>query len=147
MALHAGARVMIRFTLKCDRGHRFDSWFQSAEAFDRLCDARMLSCSVCGSPAVEKALMTPQVRSPRDAQPLTPPPTEREDAVAELRRKIEATADYVGPRFVQEARDMHDGTTPARAIYGEAGGDEARRLIEDGIPVLPLPFPTGRKTN
>ena len=138
---------MIRFSLKCDHGHRFDSWFQSAEAFDRLCDARMLSCSVCGSQGVEKALMTPQVQGTRDAQALTTPPSAAERAIAEIRRKIEAHADYVGPRFAQEARDMHDGTTPERAIYGEARADEARHLVEDGIPILPLPFCNRRKTN
>ena len=138
---------MIRFSLKCDRGHRFDSWFQSAEAFDRLCDARMLSCSVCGSQDVEKALMTPQVQGTRDAQALTTPPSAAERAIAEFRRKVEAQADYVGPWFAQEVRDMHDGTTPERAIHGEATCEEARRLIEDGIPILLLPFPTRPKTN
>ncbi|MDZ7709033.1 MAG: DUF1178 family protein [Roseovarius sp.] len=138
---------MIRFSLKCDQGHRFDSWFQSAEGFDRLCDARMLSCSVCGSQDVAKALMTPQVQGTRDAQALTTPPSAAEQAIAEIRRKVEANADYVGPRFAQEARDMHDGTTPERAIYGEARADEARRLVEDGIPILPLPFSNRRKTN
>lgn len=138
---------MIRFSLKCDQGHRFDSWFQSAGAFDRLCAARMLSCSVCGSQAVEKALMTPQVQCARETQALTAPPTAAEQAMAELRQKIEAKADYVGPRFAQEARDMHDGTTPERAIYGEARADEARRLVEDGIPILPLPFAPRRKSN
>lgn len=138
---------MIRFSLKCDRGHRFDSWFQSAEAFDRLCDARMLSCSVCGSHNVSKAMMTPQVQSTREAAAPTTHPTAAQQAVAELRRKIEAHADYVGHRFAQEARDMHDGTIPERAIYGEARADEARRLIQDEIPILPLPFTPRRKTN
>lgn len=138
---------MIRFSLQCDHGHRFDSWFQSAEAFDRLRGARMLTCSVCGSKDVEKALMTPQVRSPRRGQALSTAPSATEQAVAEIRRKVEANADYVGPRFAQEARDMHDGVTPERAIYGEARADEARGLAEDGIPVLPLPFAPRRKTN
>ncbi len=138
---------MIRFSLKCDRDHRFDSWFQSAEAFERLHAAGMLACSVCGSHGVEKALMAPQVQGTREAQPLTAPPSAAEQAMAELRRKIEANADYVGPRFAQEARDMHDGTIPERAIYGEARPDEARRLIEDGVPIMPLPFAPRRKSN
>jgi len=147
MKLETGTWIMIRFSLKCDQGHRFDSWFQSADVFDRLCGAQMLACSVCGSQDVEKALMAPQVQGTRDAQALTAPTVAAEHLVAEFRRKVEAHADYVGPRFAQEARDMHDGTTPERAIYGEANGEEARRLTEDGIPILPLPFPTRRKTN
>ena len=91
--------------------------------------------------------MTPQVQITREAAAPTKHPTAAQQAVSELRRKIEAHADYVGPRFAQEARDMHDGTTPERAIYGEARADEARHLVEDGIPILPLPFCNRRKTN
>lgn len=136
---------MIRFSLKCDAGHRFDSWFQSAEAFDRLSASGMLACAICGSAAVEKALMAPQVQNTRPDPALAPHPAEQ--ALAELRRRIEETADYVGPRFASEARDMHDGVVPERAIYGEARPDEARRLIEDGIPVAPLPFTPRRRSN
>jgi hypothetical protein len=67
--------------------------------------------------------------------------------LAELRRKIEQNSDYVGMNFAKEARAMHDGTAPERAIYGEARPEEARKLLEDGIPVAPLPFIPGRKTN
>ncbi len=64
-----------------------------------------------------------------------------------MRRQVEENSDYVGLNFVAEARKMHDGTTPARSIYGEAKPDEARQLIEDGVPVTPLPFMPSRKTN
>jgi len=138
---------MIKFTLKCDQGHRFDSWFQSASAFDRLSGTGMIACAECGSTRVEKALMTPQVRNARDDQALSAPADTAAQALAALRRKVETSADYVGPRFAQEARDMHDGVLPERAIYGEARPEEARRLIEDGIPVAPLPFAPRRKTN
>lgn len=136
---------MIRFSLKCEAGHRFDSWFHSTESFDRLSDAAMLSCAICGSTAVEKALMAPQVQTAQ-ADP-APAPHPAEQALAELRRRIEEKADYVGPRFAREARDMHEGLIPERAIYGEARPDEARRLIEDGVPVVPLPFTPRRKSN
>lgn len=134
---------MIRFSLKCEAGHRFDSWFHSAAAFDKLAASGMLSCAVCGSPAVEKALMTPQVQNAgADAAPHP-----AEQALAELRRRVEENADYVGTRFAREARDMHDGLIPTRAIYGEAKPEEARRLIEEGVPVAPLPFTPRRKSN
>lgn len=135
---------MIRFSLRCDRDHRFESWFQSAEAFDKLHAAGHLACAVCGSAAVDKALMTPQVQPGREV-PAAPSPAEQ--ALAEMRRRIEERADYVGPRFAREARDMHEGLVPERAIYGEARPDEARQLIEDGVPVLPLPFTPRRKAN
>lgn len=138
---------MIKFTLKCDQGHSFDSWFQSAAAFDRLCETAMIACTICGSAQVEKAMMAPQVQGTRDDRAPSAAPDTAAQAIAALRRKIEANADYVGPRFAQEARDMHDGVLPERAIYGEARPEEARRLIEDGISVAPLPFTPRRKTN
>ncbi|MBE0452420.1 DUF1178 family protein [Roseovarius autotrophicus] len=138
---------MIRFSLKCDAGHRFDSWFQSAGAFDKLCASGMLACAVCGSGAVDKALMTPQVQHGRADTDVQTTPHPAEQALAELRRRVEEKADYVGPRFAREARDMHEGLIPERAIYGEARPDEARRLIEDGVPVARLPFTPRRRSN
>lgn len=147
---------MIQFTLKCAEGHRFDSWFQSTEAFDKLMGAGLVSCAVCGGVDVEKALMAPRVRPARAAapapaaapgRPLSAPASPAEQALAALKKKIEESSDYVGLNFAREARAIHDGTAPDRAIYGEAKPDEARKLIEDGIPVAPLPFVPGRKSN
>lgn len=140
---------MIQFTLKCEADHRFDSWFQSAAAFDKLRGAGMVCCAVCGSTQVEKALMAPRVQTARTTpQADTASDTAaREQALAALRRKIEENSDYVGMNFAREARDMHDGLTAERSIYGEAKPEEARKLIEDGVPVAPLPFVPRRKSN
>lgn len=153
---------MIQFTLKCDKDHRFDSWFQSASAFDKLQSAGMVACAVCGSTHVEKALMAPSVRdsrrkapaSPEQAQPpqprerpLSAPASPAEQAMAELKRQIEKNSEYVGVNFAREARQMHEGSAPERSIYGEAKPEEARKLIEDGVPVTPLPFLPNRKSN
>jgi hypothetical protein len=140
---------MIQFSLKCEADHRFDSWFKSATAFDKLHAAGMGSCAVCGSTRVEKAWMAPRVQSGGPA-PEVACETDRTpvaEALAALRRKIEETADYVGVDFAREARDMHAGLTPERSIYGEAKPEDARRLIEDGVPVAPLPFLPRRKAN
>ena len=143
---------MIHYALKCDQGHDFDSWFQSAAAFDALAHAGHLACSVCGSAEVKKAIMAPRVVAksaadrPDEAAPEAPVPLLKtpqgdiELAVAELRKKVEETSDYVGTDFTREARAMHLGDVPERAIYGEARPDQARSLIEDGVPLLPLPF-------
>lgn len=138
---------MIRYTLKCKRGHRFDSWFASAEAFDTLSQARQVTCPDCGTSDVEKSLMAPKVR-PTDRQArLTEAETEREKAIAALREKVETTSDYVGLEFATEARAMHDGDAPHRAIWGEAKVEDAKALLEDGVPVAPLPFTPRAKTN
>lgn len=133
---------MIRYDLRCDNDHRFDGWFASAEAFDTSKTAGMISCTVCGSVHVEKMLMAPALRAER---PLAPTP--REEALAALRRAVEENSDYVGMNFAAEARAIHDGDAPERAIWGEARPEEARALIDDGIPVAPLPFTGPRKVN
>ena len=69
------------------------------------------------------------------------------DAFAALRRQIEANSEYVGMNFVTEARRIHAGDAPGRAIHGEAKPEEARQMIEDGLPVAPLPFLPARKVN
>ncbi|AOZ68515.1 hypothetical protein LPB142_03615 [Rhodobacter xanthinilyticus] len=139
---------MIRYTLKCDAGHSFESWFKSADAYEALSAEGLVSCAVCGSGRVEKALMTPQLR-PQGAATEAPlaPKTEVEEALAAMRREIEANSDYVGLNFAAEARAMHSGAAPERAIHGEARPEEARALLEEGVPVLPLPFLPTRKVN
>ncbi|WP_299631748.1 DUF1178 family protein [uncultured Roseobacter sp.] len=141
---------MIQYALKCDKEHAFDSWFQSAAAFDALKSGGHLSCAVCGSSDVSKAIMAPRVATVSEEKadkPLQKVETDQEKALTELRRHVEENADYVGPRFAEEARSMYLGTTPERAIYGEANGAEAKALIEDGVPVAPLPFLPNRKAN
>jgi len=135
---------MIRYDLKCAKGHRFESWFGSSADYDKLMAARMVSCAVCGEGDVEKAIMAPRVS--KGKRPLSAPASPAEQAVKELRKKIEANADNVGTNFAAEARAMHDGDVPERPIYGEAKIEEAKSLINDGIPVAPLPWGK-KKTN
>jgi hypothetical protein len=138
---------MIRYSLTCDKGHDFDSWFQSATAYDTLAAGGHVACALCGSTAVTKALMAPAVRTDAPT-PLSPAPaTDLEQKLAALRTHIEENSDYVGLSFAAEARAMHEGTIPERAIYGEARMDEAKKLLEDGIPVAPLPFLPKRQAN
>ena len=141
--------TMISYSLKCDNDHTFDSWFASADAFDKLSGADMVSCNICGSTKVQKAIMAPRVSTGKAAEttPLMAPDDHTARALQEMRKKIEANSDYVGKNFAAEARKMHLGDAPERSIYGEAKPEEAKSLIEDGINVVPLPFMPNRKTN
>ena len=67
--------------------------------------------------------------------------------MAKLRQDVEANSDYVGKSFAKEVRDMHDGVTPERPVYGEAKLEEAKKLVDDGIPVVPLQIKPRKKTN
>lgn len=141
---------MIRYALRCADDHRFESWFGSGADYDRLVSARLVSCAVCGNPDVQKDLMAPSVASsgasPEPARSLSAPLSPAEQGLAELRRRIEARSENVGRDFAAEARRIHEGVSPERPIIGEARVAEARALIEDGIPVAPLPW-SPRKAN
>jgi hypothetical protein len=140
---------MIHYTLTCDQNHQFESWFQSSAAYEKLRDAGQVSCVTCGSTKVRRSPMAPSISKGAEAPKgaLTQPRSEAEEAMAALRRKVEENSDYVGLSFAREARAMHAGEAPERSIYGEAKPDEAKALIEDGIPVAPLPFLPKRKAN
>lgn len=140
---------MVRYSLSCAEGHGFESWFASAAAFDDLAARGLLTCAECGSRGVGKALMAPAVtplREPARAG-LSGPADPREEMLARMRRHVEETSDYVGRGFAAEARAIHDGAAPERSIWGEARPEEARALLEDGIPVAPLPFLPKRQAN
>ena len=140
---------MIRYALRCDKDHEFDGWYRSSEGFDSLNAAGQVACATCGSTRVTKALMAPAVPAERAAAgpTLTAPRDPAEAALEKLRAHVEANSDYVGLKFADQARAMHDGDMPSRAIHGEARPEDAKRLIEDGIPVAPLPFIPKQKSN
>ena len=141
---------MINYTLKCDKNHTFDSWFKSAEAFEMLVKKSMVVCSECGSTKITKAIMAPSVSTSRkkDNKPSElEKKSKLKNDILELKKKIEANSEYVGNNFANEARSMYLGETPERSIYGEAKADDAKKLIDDGIPVMPLPFLPAKKAN
>ena len=154
---------MIHYNLRCKQGHAFESWFQSSSAYEQQERRKLVSCPVCGSTDVERAIMAPQIVSkkgrkdvPSEPLPVPAPTTEvippasptpllmaqeRElrAKLKELRDHIVKNADNVGERFPNEARKMHYGDIEHRPIYGEASPDEARSLIDEGVEVSPLP--------
>jgi len=151
---------MIRYSLHCERGHAFESWFQSSAAYDSQVKRKLVTCPSCGSAKVEKSIMAPQIVSKRGRENPLPAPAapattevtapsstpllmaqERElrAKIKELRDHIVKNADNVGERFPNEARKMHYGDIEHRPIYGEASPEEARSLIDEGVEVSPLP--------
>lgn len=157
---------MIKYALRCADGHAFDSWFQSADAFETLKGRGLVSCAECGSADVSKALMAPKVAPKSNTRPEPTPAlpaktpartpvaggpaaevTKLERAVAELRAKVEANSTWVGTGFAKEVRDQAKGDAPERPIWGEATPKEARALVEEGLPVAPLPFGPKQKAN
>ena len=155
---------MIRYALNCDEGHGFESWFQNSAAYDkqakralvdlpglRLCQSRegdhgaaawaRRNGGGCASDA-PPAPMPPAPPAPANAPVavMSPPERELRKKLKELRDHITKNADYVGPRFPEQARKIHYGEMEHRSIYGEASPEEAKELHEEGIDFHPLPI-------
>jgi hypothetical protein len=152
---------MIRYDLRCDKGHGFESWFQNFSAYDSQIRRKLVNCPECGSIKVEKAIMAPRISkggksgmpaatepaavSDAETTPLMMAPQEAElrAKLKELRDHVTRNADNVGEKFPNEARKMHYGDIEHRPIYGEASPDEARALMDEGVEVMPLPVLPG----
>lgn len=160
---------MIRYTLKCDDGHTFESWFPSSASFDAQHARGLVTCPTCNSAKVEKAVMAPSVartdkggpgKEPTDVPASLPtgaapadtataevtpmammarPDSELRALMRQLREHIVANSDYVGDNFADLARKMHDGEIEHRPIRGEATAEEVKALHEDEVEVFPLP--------
>lgn len=146
---------MIVYDLSCELGHRFEGWFGSSGDYAEQRERGFLTCPECGSAEVSKAPMAPAV--PAKGNTRTEAPTERaapvsnkpmppevQEAMAKL-AKVQAEAlkksTWVGDKFAEVSRKMHYGETDEKPIHGQASLEEAKTLVDEGIPVAPLPFP------
>ncbi len=172
---------MIKYSLICPKSHGFEGWFASSKAYDAQVKKKQVTCPICGSANVAKAMMAPSVvtseqkaarrrRLPDTESPATQPaepqsqqlvasPEQRAmlKELRKLRDAVLAKSEYVGPRFAEEARRIHNegesekgsgggkkskgakGAKEPRGIHGEASPSEVKSLIEDGIEIYPVP--------
>lgn len=142
------------FDLKCAKNHVFEGWFASEEDFVTQCNMSLVQCPVCGDPSVVKQLSAPRLllsggRTNAEEGPLQiGAATEHQDLTAAwlaIARKVVANTTDVGGKFAQEARKMHYGESPERAIRGTATVEETRALVEEGIDIVPFPLPESAK--
>lgn len=150
---------MIVYDLHCEAGHRFEGWFGSSADFEEQRASGFVTCPECGSGEVGKAPMAPAVPAKgnrlepvrsqhvhEEPQPLANRElsAEVQDALAALARaqkKALEKSTWVGDRFAEQSRAMHYGERDDAPIHGRASIEEAKALIEEGVPVAPLPFP------
>ena len=143
---------MIRYALVCDQEHAFEGWFARAADFDAQAAGGLIECPLCGSRGVRKQIMAPAVAGTkrRGINSGSSAPEGRREvmmaAMAQVRRHVEENFDYVGDTFAREARAIHEGKSEDRGIYGEATPTEVKGLVEDGVPVAPLPPEPAKKT-
>ena len=134
---------MIHYALVCENTHKFEAWFRNAEAYDQQKTRGIVTCPICSTGAVDKALMAPALsRAPAEKVALSighPQQAQLREALKALRNKLISEADYVGDKFAEEARKIHFKDVEAHGIYGEATQDEVAALVEDGVDFMPLP--------
>jgi hypothetical protein len=134
---------MIRYALRCEHGHEFEAWFGSSSDYDGQVERGLVECPDCGSTAVTKQIMAPAVAGTKKT--VAPPDaaakmqTMMTQMAREVRAHVEQNFDYVGDAFAREARDIHEGRSEKREIYGEATPAEVKKLKDDGVPCAPLP--------
>ena len=159
---------MIKYQLICDQNHEFEGWFQASAAFDAQAESGLLRCPLCDSDQVKRALMTPNLASPKRRKAIEPPladlapkpanptlaqqlapPTESEQVKAfgaalaklrQLQQKITKDCRDVGDNFAEEARKIHYGEAEADGIYGRTTREEREALEDEGIDVLDIPW-------
>jgi hypothetical protein len=140
---------MIIFDLKCaPLGHVFEAWFGSSDDYRAQRERGLVACPICGSAEVAKAPMAPAVGAKGNTQaapgPSSAPPEQVKAmlaAAAAVQKQLLDSSEGVGDRFAEEARAIHLGEAEGRSIHGRATRAEAESLVEDGVPIAPLPFP------
>jgi hypothetical protein len=139
---------MIRYALICDHAHEFEGWFGSSSDFDDQQARGLMECPVCASKAVRKQIMAPAVAGTRRTVQDEGRASQAMmlEAMGRIRKHVEENFDDVGDTFAKEARAIHEGKSEVRGIYGQATPAEVRDLVEDGVPVAPLPPEPPKKT-
>ena len=150
---------MIVFDLHCEHGHRFEGWFGSSSDYEDQREHGLVSCPECGTDVVSKAPMAPAVPAkgntrsevPASTQAGDPRPVSNTPMPAEVKKAMEALAKaqekalknstWVGDKFAEQSREMHYGERDEAPIHGQATLEEAKSLVDEGVPVAPLPFP------
>ncbi|APE28795.1 DUF1178 family protein [Aurantiacibacter gangjinensis] len=144
---------MIVYDLSCEHGHRFEGWFGSSGDFADQKAGGLITCPQCGSPAVDKAPMAPSVGAKGNQRtevargknvsnaPMTPEVAQALEKLAKAQAKALENSTWVGKDFAEQSRAMHYGEKDHAPIHGQASMKEAKDLLDEGVPVAPLPLP------
>lgn len=161
---------MILYTLQCTSEHRFDAWFRDGSTYEAQVASGEVACPICADTSIEKAPMAPRIAKGASAPAAEAPASQAESeqssetgpaekgksvmdprqremarlraAMLTLKKMVQDNCDYVGGEFAAEARRIHYGEADERAIYGEATEDEAQELVDEGVQVGRIPWPT-----
>ena len=135
---------MIKYILKCQNGHEFESWFSSSDEFEKLDKKKLLECIYCNSKKVSKSIMSPMISSFKNKK--DPNNKGNKDFKNEknkllfLRKYVENNFDYVGKDFSKKVREFYYDKKSKKGIYGTASQKEREELAEEGIDLLSIPW-------
>ncbi len=135
---------MIKYNLKCQNNHEFESWFSNSEEFDKLNKKNLLECIYCTSKRINKSIMSPMVSSKINKKKieLVNKNFENEkNKLLQLKKYIEKNFDYVGKDFSKKVREVYYDKKSKRGIYGKTTSEEREELAEEGIDLLSIPWP------
>ena len=145
---------MVVYNLRCKKNHSFEGWFQSFEDFQKQSQKKLVTCPTCGSTKVEKLPHACAVHVKKEQAPAQPPakkakqppavemsPAEFKEALIRVHHYVKENFEDVGPRFAEEAKQIHKGAAEERPIHGTATVAEVKELVEEGVPCIPLPKP------
>ena len=135
---------MIKYNLKCESGHEFESWFSDSEEFDKLNKKKLLECIYCSSKKIDKSIMAPMISSPKDRDEqieiVGKDYKNEKNKLLKLRRYIEKNFDYVGKDFSKKVREVYYDKKNKKAIYGTTTQEERQELADEGIDLLSIPW-------
>jgi hypothetical protein len=125
---------VIVFDLQCrDGGETFEAWFRSTADYEQQLGAGLVECPYCQSANVEKAPMAPRVPRKGSDNPIA--------RIAAMQAEMLKDSRWVGDKFAETARAMHSGEIEREQVHGQATLEQAKSLVDDGVPVAPLPLP------
>ena len=135
---------MIKYNLKCENNHEFESWFSDSNEFDKLEQRKLLECIFCSSKRIEKSIMSPMVSSSKQSDykitSLDEKLTIEREKLTKLRDYVEKNFEYVGDKFSKKIREVYYDKKSKKSIYGMTTQEEREELAEEGIDILSIPW-------
>ena len=135
---------MIKYNLKCENDHEFESWFSNSKEYDKLNKKRLLECIFCTSKKINKSIMAPTIlntkKKDKQIEIINKDFKDEKNKLLSLRKFIEKSNDYVGKHFSKKVREVYYEKKNKKAIYGTATPKEREELVEEGIDLLSIPW-------
>ncbi len=135
---------MIKYNLKCEKNHEFESWFSDSKEFEKLRKKKLLDCIYCNSKIINKSIMSPMVsvlsENKRKVIKINKLAKEERQNFLKLRKYIEQNFENVGDKFSQKVREIYYNSDSKKTIYGTTTKKEREELYEEGIDLLNIPW-------